>query len=437
MNFVVSDETSSIKATKFFLGRRFRSYSFFTSQKSLYTPGTKLAISGKVKLTEYGKTFVDPQIEILKDYNDNFNFSGKILPLYSLGEALSNMSFIKLMKKVLIYAKQYPEILNKKQLDSLSLLSKGESLINIHFPPTQQALIDSKKRLVFDELFLLQIKFLIRKRKKNKNVIAKKLPQKKSLLKEFLNAFPFELTKSQENVLNEIKEDLSNPVPMSRLLQGDVGSGKTIIAIASLLLVIEKNLQGAFMVPTEVLAEQHYKNLLKYLNPLLVSVELLTGNTPQKKRKEIFSNLNNGLVDILVGTHALFEDKVIFNALGMVVIDEQHRFGVTQRNRLLNKGENTNLLSMTATPIPRTLALSIYGDLDVSQITELPPGRVPITTKIISEDDLTNLFKIVEDEINNGKQAYVILPLIEDSEKMNLSSAKQTFKHLSEEVFFN
>ncbi|WP_288262296.1 ATP-dependent DNA helicase RecG [uncultured Prochlorococcus sp.] len=437
MNFVVADETSSIKVTKFFLGRRFRSYSFYSSQKSLYTPGTKLAISGKVKLTEYGKTFVDPQIEILKDNNDNFNFSGKILPLYSLGEALSNMSFIKLMKKVLIYAKQYPEILNKKQLDSLSLLSKGESLINIHFPPTQQALIESKKRLVFDELFLLQIKFLLRKRKTNKNVTSQQLPQKKSLLKEFLNTFPFKLTKSQENVLSEIKKDLSNPVPMSRLLQGDVGSGKTMIAIASLLLVIEKNQQGAFMVPTEVLAEQHYKNLLNYLNPLLVSVELLTGNTPQKKRKEILSNLTNGLVDILVGTHALFEDKVIFNALGMVVIDEQHRFGVTQRNRLLNKGENTNLLSMTATPIPRTLALSIYGDLDVSQITELPPGRVPITTKIISEDDLNNLFKIVEDEINKGKQAYVILPLIEDSEKMNLSSAKKIFKYLSEEVFIN
>ncbi len=436
MNFVVSDETSSIKVTKFLLGRRFRSYSFFSSQKSLYTPGTKLAISGKVKLTEYGKTFLDPQIEILKDNNDNFNFAGKILPLYSLAEALSNMRFIKLIKKVLIHAKQYPEILNQKQLDSLSLLSKGESLINIHLPPTQQALIEAKKRLVFDELFLLQIKFLLRKRKNNKNVIAKKLPQKKSLLKEFLNTFPFELTKSQFNVLNEIKNDLSNNLPMSRLLQGDVGSGKTIIAIASILIVIEKNLQGAFMVPTEVLAEQHYNNLLKYLNPLLVSVELLTGNTPQKKRKEILSNLNNGLVDILVGTHALFEDKVIFNSLGIVVIDEQHRFGVTQRNRLINKGDNTHLLSMTATPIPRTLALSIYGDLDVSQITELPPGRVPITTKIISEDYLTNLFKIVEDEITKGRQAYVILPLIEDSEKMNLNSAKKTFKHLSEEVFF-
>jgi len=177
MNIVVFDETSSIKVTKFFLGRRFRSYSFFTSQKSLYTPGTKLAISGKVKLTEYGKTFVDPQIEILKDNNDNFNFSGKILPLYSLGDSLSNMSFIKLMKKVLIYAKQYPEILNEKQLDSLSLLSKGESLINIHFPPNQQALIESKKRLVFDELLLLQIKFLLRKRKTNKNAFSQQLPQ--------------------------------------------------------------------------------------------------------------------------------------------------------------------------------------------------------------------------------------------------------------------
>ncbi|KGF89716.1 MULTISPECIES: ATP-dependent DNA helicase RecG [Prochlorococcus] len=436
MNFVVSDDTSSIKVTKFFLGKKFRSYSFFSSQKSIYTPGTKLAISGKVKMTNYGKTFADPQIEILKYNNDNLNFSGRILPLYSLAEELSNMSFIKLMKKVLIYAKQYPEILNQKQLDSLSLLSKGESLINIHLPPTQEALIKSKKRLVFDELFLLQIKFLLRKKKANQNILAKELPQKKSLLKEFLNSFPFELTKSQVKVLEEIKNDLLTPVPMSRLLQGDVGSGKTIIAIASLLIVIEKNSQGAFMAPTEVLAEQHYKNLLKYLNPLLVSVELLTGNTPQRKRREILSNLNNGQVDILVGTHALFEDKVIFNSLGMVVIDEQHRFGVTQRNRLLNKGDNTNLLSMTATPIPRTLALSIYGDLDVSQITELPPGRVPITTKIISEDELTDLFEIIEGEITKGRQAYVILPLIEDSEKMNLNSAKKIFKYLSEEVFF-
>ena len=435
MNIVIFDETSSIKVTKFFLGKRFRSYSFFSSQKSLYMPGTKLAISGKVKLSEYGKNFVDPQIEILNTNEESFNFSGKIMPLYSLSESFSNLSFIKLIKKVIIYSKQYPDLLNQKQLNSLSLVSKSDSLINIHLPINQNALIESKKRLVFDELFLLQMKFLLRKRKNNKKLTIQKSIKKNFLLKDFLNKVPFQLTKSQEKVLDEIKSDLSGLTPMSRLLQGDVGSGKTIIAIASLLIELEKDQQGALMVPTEVLASQHYKNLIQFLNPLLVSVELLTGNTPQKKRKEILTNLKIGMVDILVGTHALFEDKVVFNSLGMVVIDEQHRFGVTQRNRLLNKGDNTNLLSMTATPIPRTLALSLYGDLDISQITELPPGRVPITTKIISEEELNILFKRVENEIDNGKQAYVILPLIEDSEKMNLSSAKKIFKYLSEEIF--
>ena len=435
MNIVIFDETSSIKVTKFFLGKRFRSYSFFSSQKSLYIPGTKLAISGKVKLSEYGKNFVDPQIEILNTNEESFNFSGKIMPLYSLSESFSNLSFIKLIKKVIIYSKQYPDLLNQKQLNSLSLVSKSDSLINIHLPINQNALIESKKRVVFDELFLLQMKFLLRKRKNNKKLTIQKSIKKNFLLKDFLNKVPFQLTKSQEKVLDEIKSDLSDLTPMSRLLQGDVGSGKTIIAIASLLIELEKDQQGALMVPTEVLASQHYKNLIQFLNPLLVSVELLTGNTPQKKRKEILTNLKNGMVDILVGTHALFEDKVVFNSLGMVVIDEQHRFGVTQRNRLLNKGDNTNLLSMTATPIPRTLALSLYGDLDISQITELPPGRVPITTKIISEEELNILFKRVENEIDNGKQAYVILPLIEDSEKMNLSSAKKIFKYLSEEIF--
>ncbi|ABM72035.1 ATP-dependent DNA helicase recG [Prochlorococcus marinus str. MIT 9515] len=435
MNIVIFDETSSIKVTKFFLGKRYRSYSFYTSQKSLYIPGTKIAISGKVKLSEYGKNFIDPQIEILNNNDESFNFSGKIMPLYSLSESFSNISFIKLIKKVIIYSKDYPDLLTQKQISSLSLLPKSDSLINIHLPPNQDALIESKKRLVFDELFLLQMKFLLRKRKNNKKSTNRTFAQKRFLLQDFLNKIPFQLTKSQEKVLDEIKLDISDLTPMSRLLQGDVGSGKTIIAIVSLLIILEKDQQGALMVPTEVLANQHYKNLLKYLNPLSVSVELLTGNTPQKKRKEILINLKNGMVDILVGTHALFEDKVIFNSLGMVVIDEQHRFGVTQRNRLLNKGDNTNLLSMTATPIPRTLALSLYGDLDISQITELPPGRVPIITKIITEDDLDKLFSLVENEIDNGKQAYVILPLIEDSEKMNLSSAKNIFQYLSEEIF--
>jgi ATP-dependent DNA helicase RecG len=207
------------------------------------------------------------------------------MPLYSLSESFSNLSFIKLIKKVIIYSKQYPDLLNQKQLNSLSLVSKSDSLINIHLPINQNALIESKKRLVFDELFLLQMKFLLRKRKNNKKLTIQKSIKKNFLLKDFLNKVPFQLTKSQEKVLDEIKSDLSDLTPMSRLLQGDVGSGKTIIAIASLLIELEKDQQGALMVPTEVLASQHYKNLIKFLNPLLVSVELLTGNTPQKKEK--------------------------------------------------------------------------------------------------------------------------------------------------------
>ena len=434
MNLIVYDNTSSIKITKFFLGKRFRSFSFLSSQKEKYKLGIKIAISGKVKLTEYGRSFVDPQIEILNN-NENINFTGKILPIYSLTDSLSNISFIKILKKVLFCTKNFPDILNNKQLNSLSLLSLSESLVNIHLPVSNEYLQLSKKRLVFDELLLLQLNFLIKRRNRNKKIVKSNNSFKKLLLDSFLEKLPFKLTDSQIKVLEEIKLDLNGINPMSRLLQGDVGSGKTIIAISSLLIMIEKGYQCAFMVPTEVLAEQHYKSIIKLTNSLLISVELLTGNTSEKKRKQIRRDLENGQVNVLVGTHALFEEKVIFNALGLVIIDEQHRFGVSQRNRLLKKGENAHLLSMTATPIPRTLALSIYGDLDVSQITELPPGRLPVVTKIVSENDLSELFRFVEKEIERGKQAYVILPLIEESEKLNLNSAINIYEKLSEEVF--
>jgi len=434
MNLIVFDDTSSIKITKFFLGKRFRSFSFFSSQKEKYKLGIKIAISGKVKLTDYGRSFVDPQIEILNN-NENINFKGKILPIYSLTDSLSNMSFIKIIKKVLFCSKNFPDILNNKQLNSLSLLSLSESLVNIHLPTSQEYLQLAKKRLVFDELLLLQLNFLLKRINRNKKILSSNNSIKKLLLDTFLEKLPFKLTDSQNKVLEEIKFDINGNNPMSRLLQGDVGSGKTIIAISSLLMMIEKGYQCAFMVPTEVLAEQHYKSLLNYTNSLFVSVELLTGNTSEKKRKQIRRDLENGQVNILVGTHALFEENVIFNDLGLVIIDEQHRFGVSQRNRLLKKGDNAHLLSMTATPIPRTLALSIYGDLDVSQITELPPGRLPVTTKIVSENNLSKLFKIIEKEIEKGKQAYVILPLIEESEKLNLNSAINIYEQLSEEVF--
>jgi len=435
MNITLFDETGSIKITKFFIGKRFSSYSFFLNQKNKYKLGIKLAVSGKVKITDYGRAFVDPQIEVLNTDDNNLNFSGKILPIYSLGESISNLNYIKIMKRILFCAREYPDILTSKQVKSLTLMSIKEALINIHLPKNNSSLEAAKSRLLFDELLLLQLKFLIKKNNRKSIVMKENLNERKSYLKQFMNNIPFCLTKSQIKVLEEIKLDLTSTNPMSRLLQGDVGSGKTIVAIASLIYIVENGFQGALMVPTEVLAVQHYQNLVKNLNPLFISVELLTGNTTQKKRRKILKDLSNGQINILVGTHALFEDKVIFDSLGLVVIDEQHRFGVNQRNRLLRKGENTHLLSMTATPIPRTLALSIYGDLDVSKIDELPPGRVPVKTRIIEENNLSELFKIVEKEINKGKQAYVILPLIEESEKLNLNSVKKVYKHLSEKIF--
>ena len=416
MSIVIFDESSSIKITKFFHGKRFRSFSFFQSQKDKFKPGIKLVVSGKVKKTDYGRSFVDPQIEILNSNDDNIYFSGKILPVYTLNEHISNINFIKIVRKILPCINHYPDILDIDQLKSLSLFSLKDSLINIHFPRSQSSLNEAKRRLLFDELLLLQLKFLQKRKNRELIVYRNKINEKeKSLLTDYLLKIPFELTLSQKKVLEEIKLDIANPSPMSRLLQGDVGSGKTIIAIASLLIIVERGFQGALMVPTEVLATQHYKNLVKYLDPLDVSVQLLTGNTTQKNRKKLLTDLANGQINILVGTHALFEEKVVFNSLGLVVIDEQHRFGVSQRNRLLQKGEDANLLSMTATPIPRTLALSLYGDLDVSQITELPPGRIPVNTTVVSQDDLTKLFKTIEKEIYKGRQAYVILHLIEDS----------------------
>ncbi len=435
MNITLSDETGSIRITKFFLGKRFTSYSFLLTQKNKFRVGVKLAVSGKVKMSDYGRSFVDPQIEILNIDDKNLKFSGKILPIYSLTDSINNLNYIKIVERILFCANQYQDILNSKQIKALSLCSINEALINLHLPKDKSLLDLSKRRILFDELLLLQLKFLIKKNKRQSISIQNDFKKNKSYLEDFLKNIPFSLTKSQMKVLKEIKDDLKGSNPMSRLLQGDVGSGKTIVAIASLLYIVENGLQGAIMVPTEVLAVQHYQNLIKNLTPLFISVELLTGNTSQKKRKRILSELSTGEIDILVGTHALFEDKVIFNSLGLVVIDEQHRFGVSQRNRLLRKGDNTHLLSMTATPIPRTLALSIYGDLDVSKIDELPPGRFPVKTEIIEESNLAELFKTVEKEINKGKQAYVILPLIEESEKLNLNSVNKIYKYLSDDIF--
>ncbi|MFN5696095.1 MAG: ATP-dependent DNA helicase RecG, partial [Cyanobacteriota bacterium] len=262
------------------------------------------------------------------------------------------------------------------------------------------------------------------------------LPQGESdLVAEFLDLLPFALTAAQQRVLAEIRHDLARPQPMARLVQGDVGSGKTVVALAALLTAIEAGHQGALMAPTEVLAEQHFQKLAHWLPQLHVTVELLTGSTPARQRRQLLQDLVNGQLKLLVGTHALLEDPVQFDRLGLVVVDEQHRFGVRQRNRLLAKGLQPHLLTMTATPIPRTLALSIHGDLDVSQIDELPPGRTPIRTALLRGGERADAWRLIREQVELGQRAYVVLPLVEESEKLDLRSAVEVHRHLAEEVF--
>jgi ATP-dependent DNA helicase RecG len=250
-----------------------------------------------------------------------------------------------------------------------------------------------------------------------------------------LELLPFPLTGAQQRVLAEIRADLEREQPMARLVQGDVGSGKTVVAIASLLTAIEAGCQGALMAPTEVLAEQHYRKLCEWLPQLHVSCALLTGSTPARRRRELLADLANGTLKMLVGTHALLEDPVQFARLGLVVVDEQHRFGVHQRNRLLDKGLQPHLLTMTATPIPRTLALSLHGDLEVSQIDELPPGRTPICTALLSGGERDQAYQLIREQVALGQRAYVVLPLVEESEKLDLRSAVEVHQQLSTQIF--
>ncbi len=255
------------------------------------------------------------------------------------------------------------------------------------------------------------------------------------MIDRFYQLLPFALTQAQQRVVNDILRDLNSPAPMNRLVQGDVGSGKTVVAVIAMIAAIQAGYQAALMAPTEVLAEQHYRKLVSWFNQLHLPVELLTGSTKIAKRRQIHSQLQTGELPILVGTHALIQDTVEFAHLGLVVIDEQHRFGVQQRARLQQKGEHPHVLTMTATPIPRTLALTLHGELDVSQIDELPPGRRPIQTTILQKGDRPRAYDMIRREVSQGRQVYVVLPLVAESEKLDLRSAIDEHQRLQESVF--
>jgi len=435
----LQDPTGRIKVTRFLAGKRFSNPAYLHGQTRQYPAGATVAVSGLVKSGPYGISFQDPIIEVMESANAPLRSRqiGRLLPVYPLTEGLTADRFRSLVEAVLPAVRLWPDPLPAPRREARGLLARDQALIAIHRPETSEQLQQARHRLVFDEFLLLQLSLMQRRaalRQRSAPVLHGGV-EHQGLVGRFLSLLPFELTGAQKRVLAEIEQDLVRPEPMARLVQGDVGSGKTVVAIAALLRAVEAGCQGALMAPTEVLAAQHYRNLCSWLPPLHVSVELLTGSTPRRSRRQILSDLSGGTLRILVGTHALLEDPVAFDRLGLVVVDEQHRFGVRQRNRLLDKGLQPHLLTMTATPIPRTLALSLHGDLDVSQIDELPPGRTPIRTKVVKSSEREEAYELIREQVLQGQRIYVVLPLVEESEKVDLRSAVDVHRQLSEEVF--
>ena len=400
--------------------------------------GTKIAISGTIE-KRYKKTEIKNfAYEIIEEGKEILN-TLRIVPVYNLTEGINQKYLRTIIKRVLAeYAPSLPEPLPLDIRRRNRLIRISQAMNNIHFPRSKVSYQDARRRLVFDEFFLLQLGIALRKKKLEE--VGKGIRYRKpgELMERFSRLLPFELTSAQRRVISEIISDMQKDRPMNRLLQGDVGSGKTVVAVYALLKAIEDGYQGAIMAPTEILAQQHYLTLQELLIPLKIRIELLIGSTTEKEKERIRKKVEEGKVDILIGTHTLIQEAIEFARLGLIIIDEQHKFGVLQRATLRKKGLNPDVLVMTATPIPRTLALTVYGDLNVSVLDELPPGRKGIATYWVPQSQRKNIYLFIENEIKKGRQAYIVYPLVSESEKMEeLKAATQMQKHLQEEVFPN
>ena len=436
-DLTIRDATGQIKLNRFFAGARFRSRGWQEGQKRLYPPGAIVAASGLVKSSKYGITLDNPDIEVLDHSGDQIDSLtvGRVVPIYPLTEGVQPALVRRAVIAALPAAKKLKEPLPEALLNSHNLVGIGDAIANIHFPENSTSLDRARRRLIFDEFFYLQLGLLLRRQQQRQTQQSNPLSARGELIEKFYGIIPFKFTGAQQRVVKEILTDIESPEPMNRLVQGDVGAGKTVVAVVALLAAIQSGYQTALMAPTEVLAEQHYRKLVEWFNQLHLPVELLTGSTKAAKRREISSQLVTGELPLLVGTHALIEDKVQFQSLGLVVIDEQHRFGVQQRARLQQKGEHPHVLTMTATPIPRTLALTLHGDLDVSQVDELPPGRQAIHTTMLTPKDRTHAYDLIRREVALGRQVYIVLPLVEESEKLDLKSAVAEHGRLQNTVF--
>jgi len=391
------------------------------------------------KCTSFGNTFnmAHPEIELMTEHEQSLRSA--MHPVYPSTETLANRGISnrvinKMMQQLFQETQaQFSETLPDYLTNELKLIPKNAALFNIHFPISAEALAKAQFRLKFEELFYIQLQLI------TKNLIRKHKIKGHPFTKvgDYFNDFyqnhlPFELTNAQKRVIKEIRIDMGSNAQMNRLLQGDVGSGKTIVALMSMLIALDNGFQSCLMAPTEILANQHFNGLTQLANDLNINIKLLTGSTKTAARKIIHEELENGTLHILIGTHALLEDKVKFQNLGLAVIDEQHRFGVEQRSKLWKKNEiPPHILVMTATPIPRTLAMSLYGDLDISVIDELPPGRKPIQTVHRFDSNRLKVWKFIRDEIAIGRQIYIVYPLIQESEKMDFKDLMDGYESVS------
>jgi ATP-dependent DNA helicase RecG len=439
----LGDETGNIRAVWFnqpYLAKRFLT-------------NTRLVISGRCTLFKGQKVFESPEWEVLNE--QELIHTGRLVPVYPLTRGLYSRQVRTLVKMVIdrwVGKVQdfFPEDIKKEN----GLMDLSDAIRQVHFPDDYELRSQARKRLAFDELFFIQLGALSKKRRWQEDQPGKTIAINKPLIDQLLDCLFYTLTAAQKRVLDEIVSDMEKTKPMSRLLQGEVGSGKTIIAIVALLNSVANGYSGALMAPTGILAEQHFTNFRKLLSQMgeendtidgiysyegslsfPVRICLLTGSLSEKGKSSLRSKIQDGEVDIIIGTHALIQEDVGFNNLGLVVIDEQHRFGVLQRSALRQKGYNPHMLVMTATPIPRTLALTLYGDLDLSIIDELPPGRQEIQTRWLAQEQRDRAYGFIRRKVGEGEQAFIICPLIEESEAIEAKAAVSEYERLSQEVF--
>ncbi len=422
---VLSDGTGAVEVTWF--NQRYLANEI--------TPGRQIVISGTVDEYLGHLCFTSPEWEPLRD---ELLHTNRIVPVYPLTEGLRAKSLRRLMKRTVTYwARRLPDHLPSSVQHGEGLLDLESAILQAHFPSSWELLQRARQRLAFDELFVLQLA-LLRQRVEWRSEPGQAIPLRENVLQSLVGSLPYDLTAAQRLVLEQIVKDVQTDRPMTRLLQGDVGSGKTVVATAALALAAAAGAQAALMAPTELLAEQHYRTIADLLERGLdveLEARLLTGSTPPAEREEITSRLVDGTLPIVVGTHALIQESVRFHNLVLAVVDEQHRFGVRQRAALRQKGYNPHLLVMTATPIPRSLQLTVWGHMDVSIIDEMPPGRKPVVTRLVLPSERERAYAFVRTQIEEGRQVFVICPLVEESDALEAKAAVDEFERLREDIF--